>query len=140
MKLRKKFVLAAALVLVPGWGLAYRAINRHEVYPVSETVFEVVGRVGSSAADYWCGAGDYIQNALGYEVVRRIYIWRAIGPSETISGKKAVQFALAPPKGADATPGLSLSVKAVGDNLTAAAAFRYCISDDIYDPFFPRGW
>lgn len=140
MKLNKRTMLAAALILAPGGGMAYRAINWHEVYPVSETVFEVVGRVGSSAADYWCGAGDYVRNAMGYEAARRIYIWRAIGPSESKPGKKAVQFALAPPEGANTTPGLSLSTKAVGDNLMASAAFQYCLGDSRFDPFYLRGW
>ncbi len=137
---RKKMVLSAVLVLIPGWVMAYRAINWHEVYPVSRTVFEVVGRVGSGATDYWCGAGDYVRNALGDTSVRRIYIWRGIGPSVNKPGFKAVQFALTPPENADTSPGYSLSVKAVGDNLTSIAAFQYCLNDDLFDPFVPRGW
>jgi hypothetical protein len=136
----RKVVLSAVLVLIPGLGMAYRAINWHEVYPVSNTVFEVVGRVGSGAADYWCGAADYVRSALGDTSLRRIYIWRGIGPSVAKPGFKAVQFALAPPENADTTPGLTLSVKAVGDNLTSIAAFQYCLSDDRFDPFVPWGW
>lgn len=133
-------LVVAVLVLTPGWVAAWRAWNWHDVFPVSKTVFEVIGRPGSAAADYWCGAGDYVRHALRESATRRIYIWRAIGPSEIQPGRKAVQFALTAPENADTSPGYSLSVKAVGDNLTAAAAFQYCLGDDRFDPFFPRGW
>ena len=64
---------------------------------------------------------------------QRIYIWRAIGPSETRPGAKSVQFALQPPPGKeDYQPGYSLSVKNEGDNLDAAMAQRYCYNDSFF--------
>jgi hypothetical protein len=101
-------------------------MNRHEVFPVSNTVWEVVSEVGSSAADYWCGAGDFAQRVLGTPAADRIYIWRGIGPSVNRPGKKAVQFSLTPPAGANTSPRLSLSVKEAGDNLARHAAVQYC--------------
>lgn len=136
----KNALLVAVLVAMPGWVGAWRAHNWHDVFAVSKTEFEVIGRPGSSAADYWCGAGDYVRHALRMPATTRVYIWKAIGPSVVQSGRKAVQFSLSPPENASASPGISLSVKAVGDNLTAAAAFQYCLGGSRFDPFIPRGW
>ena len=142
MTLKKSLLTTGALVLttaifsVPAD--AWRARNLHQVNVVSPTVFEVVGRPGSGAADYWCGAGDYVRHLLRMPAVQRVYIWRAIGPSVGQSGRKAVQFSLSPPEAKVAPPGYSLSVKAVGDSLTAASAFQYCLDNDRFDPFFRR--
>lgn len=140
MTWRKRLVLAAFLASVPGWVAAWRAYNWHDVFAVSKTVFEVIGRPGSGAADYWCGAGDYVRHALRDKATRRIYIWRAIGPSVIQSGRKAVQFSLTAPDNISTSPGYSLSVRSVGDYLTAAAAYQYCLGADRFDPFVPRGW
>ena len=136
----KRIILAALVVLTPGWVGAWRAYNWHDVFPVSKIAFEVIGRPGSAAADYWCGAGDYVRHGLRKPATTRVYIWRAIGPSVIQSGYKAVQFSLTPPENASTSPGYSLSVKAVGDNMTAAAAFQFCLGNDRFDPFIPRGW
>lgn len=135
-----RVLVVASLVLVPGAVAAWRAFNWHDVFPVSKTVFEVVGRPGSGAADYWCGAGDYVRHGLRQSATQRIYIWRAIGPSVTTPGKSAVQFSMDPSKSASPSPGYSLSVKAVGDNLSSGMAYQYCLGDDRFDPFVPRGW
>jgi hypothetical protein len=128
----KRFVrvfLIAAMALAPTWaGAAWRAANRLEVLPVSDGVFEVIGQTGSSAGDYWCGAGDYARSKLRTGATQRVYLWRALGFSQSGKGRKAVQFSLAPPSDALTSPGYSLSVKAVGDNMTAAAAAQYCYS------------
>lgn len=141
MARRVTFALAAlvalAPTLVPATAEAWRARNHHQVNPVSPTVFEVIGRPGSGAADYWCGAGDYVRHALRMPAVQRVYIWRQIGQSVTNPGRKSVQFSLNPPKERVEAPKYSLSVKAVGDNLTAAFAFQYCLDDDRFDRF-PR--
>jgi len=129
--------VAALLASVPGWASAWRARNLHQVEPVSASVFEVIGRPGSGAADYWCGAGDYVRHALGRAAVQRVYIWRAIGPSVTRQGRRAIQFSLTPPDNPTPSPGYSLSTKAVGDNLTAAFAFQYCFDNDRPDALFP---
>ena len=126
MKPATRLVLTAALIAAPGWALAWWAWNRHEVEPVSDGVFEVIGEVGSGAQNYWCGAGDYAIRVLGVEPARRIYTWRGLGPSVTRPGRKAMQFAFAPPKGADTSTPLSLSLHRVGDNLNASMAQNYC--------------
>lgn len=135
-----RIILISTLVTTPGWAAAWRAINLHEVLPVSDGVFEVVNRVGSGAADYWCAAGDYARQVIGTAATQRIYIWHAIGPSVTRPGKKAVQFSLSPPPGDPVSPGYSLSVKATGDSLTSAAARQYCFGNDPFDPIRRNGW
>ena len=120
-------VLAVLLIALPGAALAWRAHNGHRVHDLGGGVFEVVGRVGSGAQQYWCGAGDYAIAVLGAAAVQRVYVWRPIGPSVVEQGRKAVQFALSPPPGADtSTDSYSLTVRRAGESLRAAAAQQYC--------------
>ena len=133
MKTFSAAALGAVLALTALPASAWRAHNRHEVLPVTNGVFEVVGQVGSSAADFWCGAGDYIYAYQSKRSVQRIYIWRGLGPSATRPGKKSVQFSLTPPPGADTSPTMALSYDDVGDNLRAAMAQQYCFSFDHED-------
>ncbi|MDK3019466.1 hypothetical protein [Pseudodonghicola flavimaris] len=124
--MRQMLLGVALLTALPGAALAWRAQNGHQVHDLGQGVFEVVGRAGSGAQDYWCGAGDYARSVLGVAAAQRIFLWAPVGPSASSAGKRAVQFALTAPKGADTTPGLSLSVKRVGDNLSASMAQQYC--------------
>jgi hypothetical protein len=134
MKTAARIALTCVLISAPGWASAWWAWTRHEVFPVAEGVFEVVSEPGSGPQDFWCGAGDYAIRVLGVKVVQRIYTWRGIGPSVARPGRKAMQFAFAPPKGADTSTSLSLSLTRVGDNLTAAAARQYCYgNNDLWD-------
>lgn len=135
-----KVLPVAVLAVVPSAALAWWSINHHEVVPISKGVFAVLNENSSGAADYWCAAGDYTRRQLRIPSAQKIYIWRGIGPSETHPGKKSVQFSLTPPEKSDPSPGYSLSVKAVGDSLTSAAAYQYCLGDGLYDPFRPRGF
>ncbi|UWQ31694.1 hypothetical protein K3555_13955 [Leisingera sp. M527] len=119
--------LAGALLLLPEASAAWRAINRHEVLPVSEGVWEVVARVGTGAQDYWCGIGDFAIRQLRAPVNQRIYVWRGVGPSVNRPGRKAVQFAFGLPPGVpDRSSSLSLNVREAGDNLHVTAAQTYC--------------
>ncbi|WP_229864296.1 hypothetical protein [Seohaeicola zhoushanensis] len=130
MKQLSTLTLAAALALAPAWAGAWRATNWHEVLPVSNGVYEVVARVGSGPADYWCGAGEYFSSQLGVPATQRIYVWRGIGPSVNRPGRKAVQFSLTPPPGADLRQRLTLDVKEPGDSINAAMAKQYCYNRD----------
>lgn len=144
--MRNKLLRHAAITAVcasvlgmaaPMPALAWTAWNRHKVNDLGQGVFEVVGRVGSGPQQYWCGAGDYVRRALGMPAAQRVYIWRPLGPSASQPGKKAVQFALSPPKGASTEVGLSLSVARAGDNLSASMAQSYCHTSD-FDERPPR--
>ena len=138
MKVHVTIALAATLALAPGWAGAWRAFNAHEVLPVSPGVFEVVSEVGSGAMDYWCSAGDYAYRGMGSASTQRVYIWRGLGPSVNRPGKKAIQFSLTPPAGADTEPALTLSMHDVGDNLRASTAQQFCFGMDRSDPFKRR--
>lgn len=133
-------VLAAAMILVPTLAPAWRALNRHEVNPVGGGVYEVIGRVGSGAQDYWCAIGDYAISQLGAAAAQRIFVWRPVGPSVTRPGRRAVQFALSPPKGADTSSNYALTVRRAGENLLAAAAQQYCYDNRFDDFDFWLGW
>jgi hypothetical protein len=118
--------LVCVALAVPGSALAWYAYNRHEVLPVSEGVFEVVGRPGSGAVDYWCAAGDFSISQVRTKANQRVYVWKAIGPSVNRPGKKAVQFAYGPPEGGDTSDSYSVSVKRPGENMSASFAKQYC--------------
>lgn len=125
----------ALMVLTPATAWAtFWSHTRNQVIPVSDSVFEVISRPGTSAADYWCSAGDFAISQLRSSATQRLYIWRAIGPSESRPGVASVQFSYSAPDGANTSPGYSLSVKQAGDNLTAAAAQQYCFGLRLLDP------
>ncbi|MCV2891063.1 RraA family protein [Ruegeria aquimaris] len=136
---RRKTVLAllGAGLLAPGMALAFQAFNRFEVYPVSKGVIEVVNRNGSAPKDFWCGAGDYAIRVLRTSATQRIYLVRPVGPAVTVQGRKGVHYALQPPPGVNTTPGYSVSVKVVGDNMTASMAQNYCY-DRLEEDFWLR--
>lgn len=127
------FALATLLAILPGVAAAWRALNLLEVVQISDTVWEVIGEPGSWAVDYWCGAGDYATSVLRSSSVTRIYVWRGVGPSVARPGRTSVQFAFAPPEGADTSTGLTLDIKRAGDNLTTAFARQYCFGNDPFE-------
>ncbi|MGI9368004.1 MAG: hypothetical protein ACR2O2_04120 [Ruegeria sp.] len=141
MKRFLKISAVAAMVVAPevgqaiGIGFGVRLGYRTAVAKVSDGVFEVVSLSGSAPVAYWCGAGDFAIRNLRTQATQRIYIWKAYGPSVSQPGKKAVQFSLSPPEGVDTTPGYSVTVKRVGENMTAGSAQGYCY-DNMIDDFF----
>lgn len=119
--------VALAPAILPGSAAAWVAGNSQHVNPVSPDVFEVVGRAGSSNVDYWCAAGDYARRVLDAPLHQRIYLVRGRAHAETENRKSAVQFSLLQPVDADTRTGLLLSATRVGENLSAAMAFNYCL-------------
>ncbi|TMV03258.1 hypothetical protein FGK63_19810 [Ruegeria sediminis] len=126
MKSIAKVAVLSALILVPGVASAFRAWNRAQVYDLGSGVFEVVNYFGTVPRDYWCGAGDYAIRVLRTPATQRVYLWQAEGPSVSEPGRKGVKFSLKPPAGADTTPGFTVTVKRVGDNMSASMAQNYC--------------
>lgn len=122
-----RLITAALLVGAPAWASAWQAENYLRVNPVTDGVFEVVGRSGSGGVEYWCAAGDYARRVLNSSATQRIYIVRGQGPSITTDRKSAVQFSLTAPAGSYTDPELVLSVTRVGENLNAASARNYCL-------------
>ena len=58
------------------------------------------------------------------KATQRIYIVRAYE-----KGVRTVQFSLTPPDGVDTTPGYSITVKRVGENMSAGSAQGYCFDN-----------
>lgn len=134
---RKTTLMLAAALLTPTLAFGFQAFNRFEVYPVDQNgVFEVVNRHGSAPKDFWCGAGDYAIRVLRTSATQRVYLVKPVGSAVTVQGRKGVQYALTPPQGADTSPGYSVSVKRVGDNMPAHMAQNYCY-DRLEDELWP---
>lgn len=123
----RSFLAAGLLALMPTLAPAWQADNLHTVNPLPGGAFEVIGEPGSAGPDFWCAAGDYAIRVLGVESTQRIYIVRGRGAPETSDRKAAVQFALSPANGPDPRQRLFLSMRRVGDNLSAAFARNYCL-------------
>ena len=123
----------ALITSVPGIALAWQADNRHIVNPVSDTVFEFVGKPGSGGPEFWCAAGDYARRAIGASATQRVYLVRGPAPALTRNWNRAVLFSLTQPQDVDLTPGYTLSVTRVGENLVAATAQNYCSDNKMLD-------
>ncbi len=99
------------------------------VNQVDAKVFEVIARSAGSSGDYWCGAGDFAQRALGAPWTARIYILRGRGASATTGRRTAVQFTMdaaaagAPP----ADNGFFTNTMRPGDSMSVQQAQTYCL-------------
>ncbi len=118
--------LVALALALPAPAHAFRALNRSEVVPLGNGLFEVINSFGSRTQDYWCGAGDFAIRVLRAPVTQRIYIWAPRGPSKSRPGRKAVTFSLKEPPGGAAPKSYSLSVTTVGESIPASMAQNYC--------------
>lgn len=124
-------VLAFALSLgLPASAQAYGFADRLPSAQVNSAVFEVVSRGAQSAREYWCSAGAHARLQLGARNADRVYLARGRGPSATNPRRKSVQFTLSPAAAGiePASPGLSLTVRRVGDNLSVGQAAAFCNS------------
>jgi len=128
-----KNLIAAALLplLMPGLAQAWVAYNRHRVNPISDTVYEVVGKSGSGGSQFWCAAGDYARRVLGAGATQRVYLVRGPAPAQTYHWNRAVLFSLSAPLDSDLSTGITLSMTRIGDNMMAAAAQAYCMDDKL---------
>ncbi|SFT67305.1 hypothetical protein [Sedimentitalea nanhaiensis] len=122
-------VLVAGLAAIqPVLAQAFTSRSGVRVNPVNAAVFEVVPRSGGGGDLYWCGAADYAQRALKASWQARVYVARAMGPSETMNKRSAVQFTL-DPQAAGITPtesSLSINSMKVGESMTVQQGFYYC--------------
>ena len=120
--------VCAVLLSLPVPAEAFSARRHMRVYPVNDAVFEVIAPTAAVAGDYWCGAADYAQRALGAVWNARIYIARGRGPSVTTGRRTAVQFTLQP-AAAGVTPigpVFAIDRMTPGDNMTVAQALTFC--------------
>ena len=126
IRLAMALLLAPALPATAGGAMAYDAVG------LDGGVFEVLETRGPSAADFWCGAGQYAIRELGKPVSQRIYVWRGRGDSLSEPGRRAVQFSFAAPPGGS-VQSLSNSVDLVGNNLSTAQAQQHCFDRTMTD-------
>jgi hypothetical protein len=110
-----------SLAQAVGFGVGLGLVNQTEVTPLENGVIQVKAAGSSAPVAYWCGVGDYAMRTLRTKATQRIYISRAYE-----RGARTVLFTLTPPEGADTNPGYSITVKRVGENMTAASAQGYC--------------
>ncbi|WP_170775791.1 hypothetical protein [Ruegeria lacuscaerulensis] len=125
-----KAAIVAIAIVVPGLaqavGVGFR-LNpaiRINVADKGNGVYEVSTRGTSAPVAYWCGIGDYAIRTLRTKATQRIYIYRAYEKQT-----RTVQFSLTPPEGADTSTSYSVTVKRVGENLSAASAQGYCFDN-----------
>ena len=114
----------AAVTALPA--MAFTASNYMRVNPVNDSVFEVVPRGAAKTGDYWCAAAEYLLYTGSTNATQRIYVVRELAPAQTANRRSSVQFSLTPPPDADTRPGFTLSVRRVGENLSAATARSQC--------------
>ena len=110
--------------------LAFTASNYMRVNPVTNAVFEVVARGGAKPGDYWCAAAEFLLYQGSTNARQRIYVVRELGNAVTANRRSAVQFSLQAPDGVDTSPGFTMSVRRVGENLSAATARNQCHDQD----------
>ncbi len=127
---RTIFALAAAASMAAGSALAFTSSNYMRVNPVSASVFEVVARGRANPGDYWCAAAEFLLFNGSTNATQRIYVVRRLGAAETMNRRSAVHFSLVAPEGVDTRPGFTMSVKRVGENLSAAMARNQCYDFD----------
>lgn len=127
-----KALSLAALLAIPGLaqavgiGVRFGLVNQTEVTPLDDGVIQVKAAGSSAPVAYWCGVGDYAMRTLRTKATQRIYVARAYE-----RGARTVLFTLTPPPGVDTNPGYSITVKRVGENMSAASAQRYCYDNTL---------
>ncbi|MEQ6248497.1 hypothetical protein ABMC89_06370 [Sulfitobacter sp. HNIBRBA3233] len=130
--MRSLAIVALSLGLTPAIASAqaYQAVNDLYVVPLGGTEFEVIEGRGEGPRGIWCAAAEYAERRLGAE--DRVYIQRARGPAQSVTGRKAVGFTINP---ANLSQGpfqsVSLGTDQVGVGLPVDHAIQFC--RDIYD-------
>lgn len=116
-------------VTAPSASYAWRAFNSLRVNPEGQDTFEVIQSGGISAADAWCAAGDFAIRRLGANSNQRIYLIEGKHIARTEERRRfGYSFSLTPPPEAQnfTRSPLTLSLRNVGDSLTAINARQYC--------------
>ncbi|WP_050930254.1 hypothetical protein [Aestuariivita boseongensis] len=116
-------------ILLPTSALAFRAQNTLKVNPEGQGQFEVIQRGGVSPGDIWCAAGDYAMRVLGVQGTQRVYLVEGKHIARTEERRRfGYSFSLTPPPEAQnfTSSPLTLSLRAIGDSLSAVTAQQYC--------------
>ncbi len=118
---------AVALLATTAAAQAFTAQRGNVVADIGNATFEVVARGGTGPKTYWCAASEYARFT-GFSGNDRIYVVRGPGPSQTVPGRRAVQFTTSPDAAGltQATTQMGLTVDVPGDNLSVIQAQQYC--------------
>lgn len=131
-------LLVVFFVTVPSATLAWRAFNYLRVNPENQDTFEVIQSGGVSAGDVWCAAGDYALSQLGVPGNQKVYLIEGKHIARTEERRRfGYSFSLTPPPEAQnfTQSPLLLSLRNVGDSLSAIVAKQYC-----YDRLGKKRW
>ncbi|MDY6858464.1 MAG: hypothetical protein SWN98_03910 [Pseudomonadota bacterium] len=101
--------------------------------PATPGQFEVISRPGDGARNYWCAAGEYVENKLRLLPNERIYVVESRRPSLRRPGHSGVVFTVRPDEAllaaAEARPESDYSLSTdVGENFLSALASSTCRS------------
>ncbi len=122
-------LIVISTMIAPSASYAWRAFNNLRVNPEGQVTFEVIQSGGISAADAWCAAGDFAIRRLGANSNQRIYLVEGKHIARTEERRRfGYTFSLKPPPEAQnfSSNPLTLSLRNVGDSLTAINARQYC--------------
>jgi hypothetical protein len=128
-----------ALSLFAGFAAAaqaktYQAANRLAVVALNNSDFEVIEARGEGARGIWCAAADYTITDRHMGSNQRIYVKSPRGPSANVAGKIGVVFTTNPARLSQGpSKSYSISVRTVGQGLTAAHAIQFC-RDNAIEP------
>jgi hypothetical protein len=111
--------LVAAMTAAPA--SAWQARNNLVVVPDGTGTFNIPYRGKSGDSEFWCAAGDYVQNRLGLSPSTRI--WRLSEPPR--KAKDGIRFSLSP-EGAASETGLSVFGSGPKDSVSAITAIGVC--------------
>ncbi|MDF1726998.1 MAG: hypothetical protein P1U53_04520 [Sulfitobacter sp.] len=123
----KGAAFACALVLAPP---AFAATQGEEdamaIVALGGNDFEVIETRSMGAADFWCGAGTFVERRQGLSGLTPIYVKRGRGPSQSDPARKSVVFTLDRSGLPQVERGRTLTVSQPGSTLKATFARRYC--------------
>ena len=93
------------------------------VTAAEDGAFDITPRSPSGDPVYWCAASEHVRDAFGATGSERIY---ALGRT---AGRTARFSLTAPERGS--VRSVSLSIDEIGNNLSVAVAFQYCLNKTI---------
>lgn len=120
------FLLSAALAQA-GHANTLWEESRLEINPTPGQSFEVIRQRKMGAAEFWCAAASYVEVRRGLPITTPIYLERAMAPSLTVPGKRAVTFTLdASGLPAPDPARTTLTIDEIGEMMKSAQARRFC--------------
>jgi hypothetical protein len=119
----QRILLSAALAfgLIASPASAWLARNNLVVVPDGKGTFNIPYRGKSGDSEFWCAAGDYVQNGLGLSPSTRI--WRLSEPPR--KAKDGIRFSLSA-AGAASKTGLSVYGSGPKGSVSAITAIGVC--------------